>query len=591
MISKHTIAAEIVTPDTVEDEGRYVDTWETLAAPRVLVDEAYTYSEETGEYEDLLNWTRPPDSDPWPGSLGGSAAEDGWGFLGTRPVNTPQVGMFSLYRDHVGLVAGTTYRLSVRVSRGYYGGPCTADVGVEGIGYGAPASIPTPETPWQTITCTFTATATTHRVRLRANFTLLDDGNLMFFDDYRLSQLTTVVPVWDPSPVAHAGQRIPLDVVDASITLDESWSPYAQATLVCKTPEPSVLAQIDPRDGVRVFARLTQAFGEGSPLSEYTARLGGSAAAWTAAYGNKTLLAASQDFGIGYNAGGVRGSTRRSFNLSLVTRDVDLEAGTMTLTAMSDEIVAQGVDSGEVVPVAPAGTSLVDTINFALRRLNATLVETVADVTDLTPDALAWSPGVSVWEYLAPLVLAGERRLWCDELGAWRLGYVQAPGAGELRAAPILTAGTDRLDTEAWFDAVLVEYRWTDGSGVEQTRYERAGETLARRVYKVIRDGRPWPRSGAARALLRYVASQGRSLRLEAVSDYHAGPRQSFTFTLPDDVVVTGVVASVTWSLPTDRMTVTTRDLLEAPEHSWLADTPGVSWDDVPAGIDWTEDV
>lgn len=386
---------------------------------------------------------------------------------------------------------------------------------------------------------------------------------------------------------------LPLHVTDATVTLDETWSPYAQVSLACRLPAPDVLRQIDPRSGVRARVRLEQRFGESEPLATLSAAFAGlTLAALSTAYAGRLVASLSADYGLGYNDGvGMRSSTRRPMDLVVAARDVDVAADTMTLTLGSDELLAQSAGLVADAALTTSSTSLRAAVTAGLRRIDAALSSSADDVTDLDVDALTWPPGMSVWDWLAPLVLAGERRLWCDEKRAWHLGLPEQLVDGEARLTPIATGLSESLNVNDWFDAVLVEYRWTDASGVDHVRYETAGDTLAQRVYHVTRERRPWPRSGAARALLRYVSAQGRQVRVQAVSDYSVTPGQAVNVTLPDGVHATGVVSSVTWALPADEMTVTVRDLAEAPVNSWLADAPGVAWTDLPVGTDWTEDV
>jgi hypothetical protein len=49
-----------------------------------------------------------------------------------------------------------------------------------------------------------------------------------------------------------------LRVKSAQVTLDDSWSPYAQATLTCARPSAELLDFLDPRDTVRVSFTLTR---------------------------------------------------------------------------------------------------------------------------------------------------------------------------------------------------------------------------------------------------------------------------------------------------------------------------------------------
>lgn len=57
------------------------------------------------------------------------------------------------------------------------------------------------------------------------------------------------------------------------VTLDESWMPYAQATLTCAIPTPDVLTKIDPRTNKRVTITLSSTEREALLVAELTAML------------------------------------------------------------------------------------------------------------------------------------------------------------------------------------------------------------------------------------------------------------------------------------------------------------------------------
>jgi hypothetical protein len=65
-----------------------------------------------------------------------------------------------------------------------------------------------------------------------------------------------------------------IDIKDATITMDESWSPYAQATLTTVL-DPTVLEQLDPRQGQRVRLHARQDYGISDKLMALTATFGG----------------------------------------------------------------------------------------------------------------------------------------------------------------------------------------------------------------------------------------------------------------------------------------------------------------------------
>jgi hypothetical protein len=139
------------------------------------------------------------------------------------------------------------------------------------------------------------------------------------------------------------GRTVPLDLIDTTVTLDDGWSPYAKATLVCYAPSIEVLEALDPRKGLRVKVVLEQRWGDDS--------------------GN-------------WNNFGYRAPVTRTFDLSLRERAVDKQAGTMALTLASDEALLLDY---ALVATAPDQTplslqaSLRSVVNYVLAKVGATL--------------------------------------------------------------------------------------------------------------------------------------------------------------------------------------------------------------------------
>ena len=318
--------------------------------------------------------------------------------------------------------------------------------------------------------------------------------------------------------------------------------------------------------------------------------VGNLAADLSATYVGTMTSAVTNDYGLPYNSFGMRGSTRRTVNLALRTRTVDWTAGTMTLEASSDEALAQDYAMNDPEGAVFNGTSIRTAIEFALAQIGAVLAEDDGlDAQSDDTDALTWEPGVSAWDYMAGLVSAAGLRLWCDERRAWHLTDPTIPTSGAARLTPLAVEISDDINMDgSWCDSVVVEYRWTDAAGAEQVRYDIAGAASPRRVKHVLWQ-RPYIRKGAAVALLRRLNGQGRSVTINAVSAYDVEPGQSFTIDLLDGVTDAGYVSSVAWTSPFDEMTVGTRDLVDAPAHSWLVQPGGVAWADLPAGVSWTD--
>lgn len=215
---------------------------------------------------------------------------------------------------------------------------------------------------------------------------------------------------------------------------------------------------------------------------------------------------------------------------------------------------------------------------------NATPGVTGGDVT-----ALDWPPGRTAWDFIAPLIQASGLRLYCDELGAWRLVDPAAavPGAVNITQGVNLTDGRESISrTRDWFDSVVVSYKWNDAAGVSHQAYDAAAPLSPIKTH-VVEVDRPYPGVGAAAAILTRASGRGRVFELRALSDYAVKPGQAITATLPDTPVQTGLVSSVTWRLPDDQMDVRSKGLVTTPPTSWLALSSTETWLDSPVGGTW----
>ncbi len=209
-----------------------------------------------------------------------------------------------------------------------------------------------------------------------------------------------------------------------------------------------------------------------------------------------------------------------------------------------------------------------------------------------SPEMLNWEPGEYAWDFVAPLVQASGLRLYCDEQRRWRLVDPAAlqPGMLNLTEAVNLTDGRDTISrTKDWFDAVVIEYAWTDPDGTRRKGYDTAAVADPKHAV-TVRYERPYPGPGAAAAVLDRAAGRGRVLDLAALSDYSAAPGMAIQATLPDTPIQTGVVSAVAWSVPGDEMTVKSRGLIDTPATAWAFLAAGEAWTASPVGASWVSE-
>jgi len=350
------------------------------------------------------------------------------------------------------------------------------------------------------------------------------------------------------------------------VTLDESWSPYVQADLTIPLPvDPAVLAALDPRrPGARVRLTLTQRFGSGAPIAALSAAWAGMTLADVSAlYAGQTLAAISEDYGRPYNASGTRPSTTRRLNLGLRAARRRRETGLLDLELASDEALLQDYARAATTSQQPDFPTVRSAVDMALAAIGATLTPTTL-TGPVEADALFWEPGVSAWDYVRPIVEAAGLRLYCDERRRWHLVEPLAATEGtlELDEATLTSHDSELLRDGGWYDAMVVTYRWTDGTGTEQVRHDVAALPDWTRCGHVEHE-RPYPGPGAAAALLARARARGRTDAAAAVSSYDVTPGQALD--IDGDIDATGLVTRVEWSMSDDEMTVRSRDLIEDP--------------------------
>jgi hypothetical protein len=317
---------------------------------------------------------------------------------------------------------------------------------------------------------------------------------------------------------------VDLKPISASVTLDEAWSPYARATLVCPIPGPPVLlTQIDPRQNDRVTIVLKRT--DVQTLAVQT----------------------------------------RTFNLGLRERIIDYVDGTMTLQLSGDELLLQDFLRYQNVDAAltpPATSSLKALVNWGLNTAipGASLTAGSSDAT-IEPTRILFKLGDPMWGMLDGFVRGSALRLWCDEARTWRLGPPLV-AAGTITLTPTVLNST--LTREPWADAVVIENTWTDSFGdiytVAISAYIATPPGPPTKGFILRNASATIPTSAAALALFNRMYGRGGTLTVQAVSDYTVTPGVVLNYMNVPQTPANAMVSSVTWELPSDEMTITTRD-------------------------------
>lgn len=377
----------------------------------------------------------------------------------------------------------------------------------------------------------------------------------------------------------------------AEITLDDSWSPFAQGTLTAKIPaDADLLAAADPRDGApRVSMLLSERVGVSAPLSA----IGGPGATLGGLFAGGTLADVTAAHFRPWNDDSGTGSRLR-VNLGIRRRRLDHRAGTMLLELASDEALLQDYALLSTVPETPGSTSVRTAVAFALGKIGATLAEDAADAQVDEAEALTWYPGTTGWDYCHGLVQATNLRLWCDELGVWHLDPKDEVLADRATTLAEFTDAAEDIDREGeWCDGVVVEYEWTDANDVRRLRRDIAGSASSSRVIHV-RYTTPYPGRGAAQRILDRANRRGRVLELTGLPRYSAYPAGLLTALPPNTPAQVGVVERVQFTVPEDgaaSMTVQSRGLVDTSAAAWVLIPEDASWLAEPAGSWLTEPI
>jgi hypothetical protein len=397
---------------------------------------------------------------------------------------------------------------------------------------------------------------------------------------------------------------VPIEPISVDVTVDEAWAPYCQATVII--PNDVAPYELDPRNATFLGLRLQQDFGDLIYNKEITADYAGDVSAITAAFGGdvsditrayskpwnvfetalpiSTVTAAYGGDVSDLTAADLMEVWRMSdflhssgtFNpapstifdgylmLRKVTKDYVTKQTTLELT--SHEAILQ--DSiGYPSDLIFTYTSLRSIINYVLSTTIGAFTQLqpgAADYTYSPAYGFAWYPNQTAWDILNALVTAANLVLYCDEKGDWYLNEVGAT-SGDLYLKDddnITTLSTviDR-NSPSFFDYAVVEYIPNDNVPSYDT-FGTSGFDISKDAYFKI-EGMNDPGGNAAQSLVWRAETRGIIYSVEAISNYDARPRQNMTIDITDEAVKTAIIQSISWSLPSARMSVDIRDLQE----------------------------
>lgn len=401
--------------------------------------------------------------------------------------------------------------------------------------------------------------------------------------------------------------NLTVEPISVDVTVSEAWMPYCEATVVL--PTSVVPTWLDPRDFRFIGLKLQQDFGDLIYMHEVTTDFSGDVSNITAGITPMKVATVTRRYAKPWNIfeTGLPLSTVTAA-YTPVTPAKMTAAGFNTVWRMSDFLHAEGsfnpapstiLDgylvlrevrkdyiSKETTLILASSESLLDDsigvwyptpYNYTSLRalINDELHSIIDPFTSLEPGTVdyTYSPAYpwariaerSAWEQINELVQAAGCVLYCDESGKWHLeNNLAVSGELELTDADNITALTSSIsrNSETFFNWVTVEYR---NEGVP-TVYDSEAINYFMTGYKgknFVREGIPFPGYGAALTLLQRGKTRGEIYNVEAISNYDARPRQTMTIKLEGEPDKTAIIQSVSFSLPSARMTVDIRDLEE----------------------------
>lgn len=399
------------------------------------------------------------------------------------------------------------------------------------------------------------------------------------------------------SKVTLVGFGYDYEHTDIDVRIEETWSPYIQATVTM--PSTLETSFLDPRTGDRLQVFLQQEFGgmvhprdlsgsvaintanyfpmkprtitqtfvtawniygSANPISYLTSNIGGLVSSYTAAftyvYDVTKYLAGS---------GSLNPPPATVFDANLTMRSVvrnELDK-TTTVTLASDEALLQDYAWVSATPYTPTTTDVATLTNYVLSKIGASLATGFSTGTFVNTD-VKWLPGQSGWDFINPIVQSADLVLYCDEGRNWRLVSATATsGSLILEDTSNILELTSSIDiTRDYFDSCVVQYSWYNGTA-QQVAYDIYAPVGSVKTKNVQINGTPYPGNGLAYALTQRALTRSAMFELNAVSNYDARPRQELTVNVTDQTPKLAVISSINWRVPADTMNINIRNLTE----------------------------
>jgi hypothetical protein len=396
-----------------------------------------------------------------------------------------------------------------------------------------------------------------------------------------------------------------IEPIDVQITLDEAWSPYVQGTIV--VPTNLVSGNVDPTADARLKIRLQQDFQNLLYIYEITKDYGGDISTITAAFTPCLVAAFTRKYTATWNIftdgspiskittaytpvtplkltnanlstvwrmtqfleiSATNDEAKTVFDGDLGIRSVSYDYVTKetTFEVASDEAIAQDVYGFGSPTTFLTGYSIRGTIDIILSEIGAQLEPGTADINipigyniPIYADNVATTP----WDFMVTVANSGKFKIFCDEKRRWYLVEdLAVSGDLELTDDDNIT-NFEKVVTrdQIWYNQAIIEYEDIYGTKtIDKYTAPGAGKI---KTYYAKKDNTFFPGNGAAQSIVERSITRGDTYNVEAINNYNARPRQTLVVDITGEPVKTGVVQSITWALPSARMSVDIRNLEE----------------------------
>jgi hypothetical protein len=154
-------------------------------------------------------------------------------------------------------------------------------------------------------------------------------------------------------------------------------------------------------------------------------------------------------------------------------------------------------------------------------------------------------------------------KIYCDEQRRWYLVDPAAvSGNIDLKDDDNITAFTKELSRDGlYYNQAIIQYE-TISDGIIWDNYYESGTGAIRTLFQ-RKTNIEFPGFGAAESLVQRSLTRGETYSVEAIANFDGRPRQTLTVDISGEPIKSGIVQSVTWALPSARMSLDIRDLIE----------------------------